>query len=99
MNACTSLPQIIFFVNIFPNFSLKNGTDLIGQVCNSFVDEGSFIMVIVEKLRPNFEGNHEKKMLNERSFDDPRKKVFCLILSKVVTDILLLFTRNDGWRW
>ena len=49
--------------NIFPNFFWKNNNDLIGQVCSSSVDGGSFFVVNFEKVHPYFEEESEKWMI------------------------------------
>ena len=61
MKACADLPHPIFFnTRIFTKKNWKNNTDMIGQVCSSFVDKGSFFMVNFEKVHPNFEEESRK---------------------------------------
>ena len=62
MEACANLSHPIFFI-IFPNYFLKNNTDLIGQVCSSSVDGGTFFMVNFEKVQPSFEEESRKWMI------------------------------------
>ena len=66
MKAYANLPHPIFF-NIFPNLFWKNNTDLIGQVCSSSVDGGSFFRVNFEKVHLNFE-EESRKLMKRKQF-------------------------------
>ena len=74
MKACTNLPHPIFLI-YFQNLFVKTNIDLIGQVCSSSVDGGSFFMVNFENVHPNVE-EESRKLMIWKKFRWPSQNAF-----------------------